>query len=148
MVRVAGLNDAPSLAHLRYQWRTVERSERGLDEASFAVALRAWMVANSATHTPFLALDGDEPVGMGWLAIVNRVPGPEVFVRRSAYVQSVYVVERLRSRGVGGALMAFILDHAKGLDLDYLVVHPSDRARSLYRRLGFLETDRVLELRE
>jgi ribosomal protein S18 acetylase RimI-like enzyme len=105
------------------------------------------MAAHSATHTPFLGCADEGPVAMGWLALVNRIPGPEVFVRRSAYVQSVYVKEHLRSQGIGLALMTFILDHARTLDLDYLVVHPSERAVTLYRRLGFSETTRVLELR-
>jgi hypothetical protein len=38
-------------------------------------------------------------------------------------------------------------DHARRLELDYVAVHPSDGAFTLYQRLGFRGTDRVLELK-
>ena len=95
----------------------------------------------------FLAHRNGIAIGMAWLALVDRVPGPEYFTRRSAYVQSVYVLPGERSEGVGTALMKAVLDHARHLSLDYVAVHPSERTFALYRRLGFTETDRVLELR-
>jgi GNAT superfamily N-acetyltransferase len=146
-IRVAGPDDAEQLADLRYQWRVVERGERGLDPGSFLQALRNWMVSHASTHIPFLALDDGRPVGMGWLALVDRVPGPQHFIRRSAYVQSVYVDAAFRSMGIGTALVEFILEHARGLGLEYLAVHPSELSFALYRRLGFTDATRALELR-
>lgn len=146
-VRAATPTDVSELSHLRFQWRSLEEGERGLDEPAFERALAAWMSHHGSTHLPFLAERRGQPVGMAWLVLVDRVPGPERFVRRSAYVQSVYVIPAERGRGVGTSLVEFVLSQASGLDLDYLVVHPSDRSFSLYRRLGFRPTDRVLELR-
>ena len=145
--RVGTSRDVSLLSHLRSQWRSGERGERGLDEDAFERALAEWMVAHGSSHLPFLALRGDAPVAMTWLAIVDRIPGPELFVRRSAYVQSAYVVASERSRGVGTALMRVAIDHARHLGVDYVAVHPSARSFSFYRRLGFAETDGVLELR-
>ncbi len=89
----------------------------------------------------------EEPVGMAWMALVDRVPGPERFTRRSGLVQSLYVVPAHRAREIGARLVQRLLDHALGLGLDYMAVHPSDVAFSLYRRLGFSGTERVPELR-
>jgi GNAT superfamily N-acetyltransferase len=147
VVRVADGGDVGDLARLRYWWRAGERGEHGLDPASFEASLGGWMEEHRATHVPFLALRDGRAVAMAWLALVDRIPGPGVFVRRSAYVQSVYVAAAERAAGVGTALMETVLDHARGLGLDYVAVHPSERAFSLYRRLGFSTTDRVLELR-
>ena len=147
MIRVAGPDDAALLAHLRYQWRAGERGERGLDRASFLQALRTWMESHMSTHIPFLALDDGQPVGMGWLALVDRIPGPQHFIRRSAYVQSVYVDAACRSKGIGTALVRFILEHSKSLEVEYVAVHPSELSFSLYRRLGFNDATRALELR-
>ena len=146
-IRLASVADVADLAELRYQWRSREGGERGLDESSFESALSAWMEDRRATHVPFLALNDGRPIGMAWLALVDRVPGPEHFIRRSAYVQSVYVVAGMRSKGIGTALMTVLLDHARTLDLDYVAVHPTERSFTLYRRLGFSDTNRVLELR-
>jgi GNAT superfamily N-acetyltransferase len=105
------------------------------------------MKDHSSSHLPFLALRNEAAVAMAWLALVDRVPGPEYFLRRSAYVQSVIVVSHERVNGIGTTLMGALLAHARNLGLDYVAVHPSERSFSLYRRLGFSDTDRVLELR-
>jgi ribosomal protein S18 acetylase RimI-like enzyme len=136
-----------ALASLRYQWRAGERGEEGLSFSAFAGAFRLWMELHAASHVPFLVTEGAEPIAMGWLAIVDRVPGPEHFVRRSGYLQSVYVAQSRRSRGVGTALVGFMLRHARELELGYIAVHPSEASFSLYRRFGFTESQRVLELR-
>jgi GNAT superfamily N-acetyltransferase len=86
-------------------------------------------------------------VAIAWLAVVDRIPGPEFFVRRSGYVQSVYVVPDRRSQGVGTALMEHLVGYARNAELDYLAVHPSERSFEFYRRLGFAPTTKVLELR-
>lgn len=147
VVREATVADAPALADLRFTWRVEERDEQGLDRVEFEAALTTWMTARTSSHLPFLALRGEVPIGMTWLAIVERIPGPGRFVRRSAYVQSTYVVARERSTGVGTALVTRLLDVATALGLDYVAVHPSERAFSLYRRLGFTESGLVLERR-
>jgi GNAT superfamily N-acetyltransferase len=118
-----------------------------LGEDSFERALGIWLIDHERTHVPFLAFDDALPVGMAWLAVVDRVPGPESFVRRSGYVQSVYVVAEHRSKGVGAALMAELISFARTSGLDYLAVHPSEQSFDFYRRLGFQSTSRVLELR-
>jgi GNAT superfamily N-acetyltransferase len=96
----------------------------------------------SRSCLPFLALRGASPIGMAWLALVDRDPGPRYFTRRSAYVQSVFVVSHERTNGVATTLMGILLTHSRTLGLDYVAVHPSERSFSLYRRLGFTETDR------
>jgi len=146
-IKVAAIDDVSALASLRYQWRAGERGEEGLSFSAFADAFRLWMEVHASSHVPFLVTDGAQPIAMGWLAIVDRVPGPEHFKRRSGYLQSIYVTEPHRSRGIGTALVEFMLDHARGLDLEYLAVHPSDASYSLYRRFGFTESQQVLELR-
>lgn len=128
VVRVATIADVGTLARLRHQWRAGERGERGLDERSFQEAFAAWMEEHWATHIPFLAVREKNPIGMAWLAVVDRVPGPEHFTRRSAYVQSVYVVAAERGQGIGTMLLSLVLEHARGLGLDYVAVHPSERA--------------------
>jgi ribosomal protein S18 acetylase RimI-like enzyme len=140
-------SDASALAHLRFTWRSDEGAERGLDRAAFEVSLRDWIEQHRSSHIPFLAFRGALPIGMTWMALVDRIPGPEHFVRRSAYIQSTYVAQPERARGVGTALVRLLVAHARELHLDYLAVHPSERAFDLYRRLGFAETGRVLELR-
>ena len=143
----ADLADAHDLARLRYQWRATERGELGLDQVAFEAALVEWMTTHASSHLPFLARRHDRAIGMAWLALVERVPGPGQLVRRSAYVQSTYVVPAERNGGVGTLLLQCLLDHARQLALDYVAVHPSEESFPFYRRLGFTDSHRVLELR-
>jgi GNAT superfamily N-acetyltransferase len=83
------------------------------------------MEDHAASHVPFLALRNGGAIGMAWLALVDRVPGPEHFTRRSAYVQSVFVISPERSNGIATSLMELVLAYARDLFLDYVAVHPA-----------------------
>ncbi len=138
--------DIADLARLRYAWRAVERDESGLNSEQFATAFAFWLMEHRASHVGFIGSLGDEAVAMAWLALVDRVPGPGVFVRRCAYVQSVYVAEIHRNGHYGTLLMGKLIDFAREHQLDYLAVHPSSESFSFYQRLGFAGTEKVLEL--
>lgn len=50
---------------------------------------------------------------VGWLAVVDRVPSHERFVRRTAAVQSVYGQGPHRGRGLGGHLIEWMIASAR-----------------------------------
>ncbi len=139
--------DIALLAALRYRWRVEEGGERGEGTAPFEASFREWFDAHRSTHAGYLAsVDGDA-IGCAWLCTVDRVPGPEKLIRRAGIIQSVYVVPEQRNRGVGEGLVRRIIEDARARELDYLMVHPSAASFSFYRRLGFSESRKLLELR-
>jgi GNAT superfamily N-acetyltransferase len=146
VVRLGTPDDASQLAELRYRWRVEERGERGTDRGTFDADFTRWLEAHRTSHIPFLALRDGAAIGMTWLALVDRIPSPEHFIRRSAYVQSTYVITQERSAGIGSELLKLLIVHARELGMEYVAVHPSERAFSLYKKMGFEETNRVLEL--
>lgn len=135
------------LARLRYAWRVEERDERGLGAREFESQLRAWLRLHRDTHRGYLATHEDIAVGCAWLCVIDRIPGPGAFVRRSGALQSVYVRPTHRNVGVGTELVRFVVSEARDMKLDYLGVHPSERSFAFYRRLGFVAADGALELR-
>ena len=95
------------------------------------------MADHHQTHLPFVVeLDGSA-VGMAWLVIIERVPGPEQWTRLSGAIQSVYVLADHRNAGLGSVLIGELIDGARRNGLEYLSVHPSPRSFPFYRRLGF-----------
>jgi GNAT superfamily N-acetyltransferase len=137
-IRRAATQDGAALARLRWMWA----AEKGVPELSrpeFEQIFHAWMHAARDTHLPFLAEAGVEPVGMAWLAIVERVPTPAMPRRAGGDLQSVYVAPQLRGRGIGSLLINSVVRVAADRGLLYLTVLPDRRAAALYRRLGFTD---------
>jgi ribosomal protein S18 acetylase RimI-like enzyme len=86
----------------------------------------------------FLAEDGDGPLG------VARIEAP---VRGRAHVQLVHVRERGRQRGIATALMRECVADAKARGASYVsldVLTSNERARTVWTRLGFTETQLML----
>jgi len=137
--------DVRALADLRFTWRHDESGERG-DLDTFGPVFAEWWAAHAETHVAFVGEVGGHAVGMAWLGIITRVPGPERFRRLSGIVQSVYVRPEARGHGLGGALVDAVVAYARQRGLDYLAVHPSELSYPVYERAGFALTRSVLEL--
>jgi GNAT superfamily N-acetyltransferase len=137
--------DVAALAGLRFQWCHDEGQESG-DLVTFAPAFAAWWRDHATSHLAFLAEIDGEPVGMAWLGILVRIPGPEHFRRRSGMIQSVYVQPAVRGRGIGAALVDAAITAAREHGLAYLGVHPSALSYPVYERAGFAQTSGGLEL--
>ena len=128
--RRAGISDAPALAKLRWRWRTAERGEHGLSPAGFEATFAEWWGRRQDSHTAYVAeLDG-EAVGMAWIAVFDRIPQPRDILHLAGNVQSVYVLDDLRNRGIGRALVEAVIEEARVQTVGYLIVHPSQRAYS------------------
>jgi GNAT superfamily N-acetyltransferase len=136
VARRAGPADAAELARLRWQWRAVEREEAG-DPDRFPGDFARWVAEHDGTHLPFLLEVGGRAVGMAWLAISERIPGPAQWTRLTGDVQSVYVADGCRDRGLGAVLMRALIEEARVRGVRWLAVHPSPRSFPFYRRLGF-----------
>ena len=147
-VRKATAGDRPDLARLRWRWRTEEADERpAVTFDEFAASFDRWLAEREASHVGVVADVDGMAVGMGWLAIVERVPGPESWRRLSGFVQALYVEPEHRGSGLGQVLVDALVAEARSRGLQYVSVHPSARSLPLYRRAGFVDTDRVLQLR-
>jgi GNAT superfamily N-acetyltransferase len=136
-VRKATTADASALADLRWRQLTEERGYDGTDREAYRELLLTWLDKHSVTHLAFLAELDERVVGMAWLMVAERVPHPMARSRRFGDVQSVVVAPELRNSGIGAALLDALLAEARGLELEHVTVHSSERAIPFYRRAGF-----------
>lgn len=93
--------------------------------------------------TAWLALDGGLPVGTVTLWQVPDRPDDE------ACLVAMWVAAHARGAGVADALVAALLDHARGLGLRRVTLDVADenpRAAAFYERVGFVRTGRTGEL--
>lgn len=144
-VGIAGRHDLGQLARLLWLHAAVdERADQSLE--SFAVDLATWWTDHSNSHTAFVARSADsEVVGMAWLALVPRVPRPGTTDRRSADIQSLFVVPEQRGKGIGSVLVQAASEHAGRLGASRVTVSSGHKAVPLYERLGFASSPQLLQ---
>ncbi|WP_436533756.1 GNAT family N-acetyltransferase [Actinoplanes sp. HUAS TT8] len=132
IVRRAGVDDVAALAGLR-----------GIT-AEELPAYGDWVAAHQQTHLPFVAEVDGTVVGVAWLHVTERVPGPGAPDRRFGDVQAVEVHPDHRNRGIGSALIAAILADADTRGLLHVTVHSGRRAVDFYLRNGFTHHRQLL----
>jgi GNAT superfamily N-acetyltransferase len=133
-VQVAAAGDAGALAWLRSLWSD------GFDPG-FEARMAEWIAAEGERRTTWLALTGDDPVGMASLFEYRRMPRPGRPDSRWGYVSNMFVREGLRDRGIGSSLLSAVIAAADERGYARLVLSPTERALPFYARAGFVVPD-------
>ncbi|MDH3301312.1 MAG: GNAT family N-acetyltransferase [Acidimicrobiia bacterium] len=136
LIRLATLDDARALNDI-YNPQVLE-STRTLDLVARTVdQQRAWIDARSGGLAVLVAEDrGDgEVIGFGSLSFYRDRPG-----YRTSVEDSVYVAEGHQGKGVGGALLAALVDAAQTRGFHAMfarIVGPQEASVALHERHGF-----------
>jgi GNAT superfamily N-acetyltransferase len=144
-ISLAGQEDLGHLARLLWLHAAPEEQATQSVE-SFAADLADWWHDHHDSHLPFIArAHGSEVVGMVWLALVARVPRPGTTARRSADIQSLFVLPERRGRGIGSRLVQAASEHAWRLGAARVTVQSGRRAVPVYERVGFASSRQLLQ---
>ena len=141
-LRPATPDDADELARLRWTFRVEHGTPVDRTFEEFLVEFRGFageVLADGSAWRAWVAEDGGRLVGCLWIQLVEKVPHPSRrrWERPIGYVTNVYVEPELRNEGVGARLMDEALAFARGREVAEVVVWPSARSVSFYRRAGF-----------
>ena len=137
-VRAATPADAAALAELRWEFRA-GREPAVESRDAFVERCTVWMRTQLAAGSPWRAWVADQDrrvVGHVWMHTIDKVPNPNGDRERHAYVSNLYVLPAARG-GTGTRLLETALDWAKANGVDYVVLSPTERSRTLYARYGF-----------
>ena len=146
-VRRAVGADLPGVADLRWESTLADLDDTtAIDRNAFTPEFVRWASDHAETNICCVAERGGRLIGMAWLAVTERTPGPGGGIRRSGDVETVYVIPDARNAGIGGRLLAEVMRLAEASKLEHLTVHANERAAGLYRRAGF-EIDPMLLFR-
>lgn len=120
----------------------LKRDVKAAFQRSFELELKEQA---SGLQSVFLALDGDQAVGWGFI----HWPGPRELTIRERYPDApelfrLEVREELRSQGIGGQLMSameskVMAESKRQISLG--VAHDNPKAYRLYQRLGYQDTE-------
>jgi phosphinothricin acetyltransferase len=136
LIRLATLDDARALTDI-YNPEVLE-STRTLDLVARTVdQQRDWIVARSGGLAVLVAEDADagDVIGFGSLSFYRDRPG-----YRTSVEDSVYVAESHQGKGVGGALLAALVDAAQTRGFHAMfarIVGPQQASVALHERHGF-----------
>lgn len=109
---------------MAYYWELPPESRR------YAYGINRWVgYGPDAPGVRWIAYMGDEPVGKAYLSLLGR---PE-----TAAVFGVSVRREARGHGVATVLTEHLLERAVELGRRRVVLHSSEMAVNLYRRMGF-----------
>jgi ribosomal protein S18 acetylase RimI-like enzyme len=141
-LRRATPDDADELARLRWDFRVEHGTPADRAFADFLDEFRGFATQVLVEDSPWrawVAEGGDRLVGCVWFQLVEKVPHPSRrrWERPLGYVTNVYVEPDLRNGGLGARLMDEALAFAREREVAEVVVWPSPRSVSLYRRAGF-----------
>ena len=149
IIRVAGPGDAHTLAMLRYEFRS-SFGANCEDEASFMERSAKWMrgrLEHAAAWKCWIAECDGVAAGNIWAQLIEKIPNPMIEPERLGYITNFYVRENYRDRGFGSQLFSAAMEWIKESDVDAVILWPTERSRSFYRRQGFSEADRVMEMK-
>ena len=145
-VRRATPADAAALAELRWEFRA-GREAAAEDHDAFIARCAAWMrhELDGDTWRAWAAVDESGViVGQIWADLIQKVPNPVGERERHAYISNLYVNPNARG-GTGTALLEAALGWADANGIDSVVLWPSERSVTLYRRHQFRHDSRVME---
>lgn len=144
-VRHATSADVAALAALRRAWVEEDRGTV-VDDAAFEREFAGWYAAEARRRLTWVAVVGDETVGMLNLVEFHRMPRPGRLRSTWGYISNVFVLAAHRNRGIGRQLLDAAVGAARERGYARLVLSPSERARSLYARVGFGAADELMLL--
>jgi GNAT superfamily N-acetyltransferase len=130
-VRLAALAEAP------YAFGSTLEREEAFDDDRWRERL-----ANPANLTLFATLEG-EPIGLAGGLAPDGVHDNSVAHPAAAWLVQMWVDPIQRSRGIGAALVARVIEWARALaypELRLWVTEGNAPAERLYARLGFADT--------
>ena len=143
LIRVAGLDDLPAIdaiynhyvktATCTWQYEPTPPAER-----------RVWLAAHGAEHPVTVAMLDGEVVGFGSLSPYRPREGYRFTVENTVYVHPAR-----QRRGIGGALLADLIERARSLGHRSIIAGVSaDQPASLalHRAHGFVEVARMREV--
>jgi len=149
IIRLAGPADVPSLARLRYEFRSCYDPAIE-NEADFLARCVAWMAARLAPGGPWRCWVAEEAgglVGAIWLQFIEKIPNPGAEAEKHGYISNLYVEPSRRGDGLGSMLIDTCVRFCEKEAVDAVILWPTPRSRRLYERHGFAVRDDLLERR-
>ena len=141
-IRVADERDVTALAALRRAWLE-ERTGTPVEDPGFEAAFAQWWRVEQPRRTFWIAEVGSERSGWTAVGSINAVeivhmPRPGARGGRIGHVGNAFVLASFADRGLPGALLAAVIEHARVRRYSRLLLAPTPTSTTFYQRQGFV----------
>jgi GNAT superfamily N-acetyltransferase len=141
-IRVADERDVGALAGLRRAWLE-ERLGHPVEDPGFEAAFAQWWRVELPRRTFWLAEVGSPRSGYTAVGSINvleivHMPRPGARGGRIGHVGNAFVLASFADRGVPGALLTAVVEHARARRYRRLLLAPTSGSAPFYRRAGFV----------
>ncbi len=145
-LRRAGAGDVALLVELR---KTVlidaNKLPRGADLSGMDEALAAYF-SDETKHATFLALCGDEVVGVGSADYHTEMPTCANPTGKCAFLMNIYTAPAHRRKGIAARIVQSLIEDAKARGVGSILLEATREGAPLYRKLGFVEAKGYMRL--
>ncbi|MEZ5920331.1 MAG: GNAT family N-acetyltransferase [Parvularculaceae bacterium] len=131
--RIASHDELTEVARLRL----LLKNEDALPNAADIDILAAALAGEQDDLVHWLAISDGEAAAAMSVRLVRKAPKPGAPNARWGYLTNVYTAPKWRNTGVGSQLLGKLKEWARHERLEFLIVWPSDRARTFYERAEF-----------
>ena len=140
-IRVADERDVSALARLRRAWLE-ERTGHPVEDPGFEATFAQWWRVELPRRTFWLAEVGSPRSGYTAVGSINvleivHMPRPGARGGRIGHVGNAFVLASFSDRGVPGALLTAVVEHARDRRYRRLLLAPTAGSAPFYRRAGF-----------
>ena len=128
--------------------REVFSSPEDADMADLGAANRRYYereLARGGHIACFASLDG-QVVGCGGICLQHEMPSPDNPSGRCAYLMNVYTRPAFQGRGVGRAVVDWLVGCARSWGAEKVYLETTDAGRRLYENAGFSEMQGMMHL--
>ncbi len=95
----------------------------------------------------YIATDDEKIIAMVMLCTYHIVPKLNNSTGKVGYVQNVYTLKEYRGQGLAKELMNRLIETAKNMGVNEILLNAEEKAVPLYQSLGFQLIDREMMLR-
>lgn len=92
----------------------------------------------AGTFVAWLAMEGDEWVGVGGMKLVDKPGGFRAMNGRSGDILNMYTRSAWRRRGVATAILELLMEHGRRAGVSYFELHATADGAPVYERAGFV----------
>jgi len=144
--RLATIDDAGRLAELCWEHQAEFDSLNSLDRDEFISISTEHLKRRLGIDLHCWVADDNEIVAHMFIYIIQKMPMPNRIKACWGRVATVRTIPEYRNKGVGSILMEYVKTWSKELDLQELIVYPSEQSIPFYERAGFSNENEVFEL--